>query len=303
MSKFQRKINRCVDCNTSINPQGKRCKKCNYLYRRGKKNISVSCEDAVRVYRQGNTMEETARILKCSDETIYSRLVEVDEPRRDSSYYKPNLGNKHIQEAKDKMSIAREGRVYSKETREKQSATLMGHPNFNTELKGCFKKGHTSPNKGKHPEYLQKENNPNYRHGKYFNNNTCNDCGVETAIGSTWCMECVKSYMNFCGEKASNWRGGLSFEVYPVGWNNRLKESVRERDNHICQVCFHLGDSTRKRLAVHHIDYDKNNWNQDNLISLCIKCHAVTHGNRDYWTTELQKKIAKRGISDVKISA
>ena len=36
-------------------------------------------------------------------------------------------------------------------------------------------------------------------------------------------------------------------------------------------------------INVHHIDYDKNNSNPNNLIVLCKGCHAKTNFNREYW--------------------
>lgn len=74
------------------------------------------------------------------------------------------------------------------------------------------------------------------------------------------------------------WRGGISFEPYSVEWTDTLKKSIRERDHYICQLC--LGDG----YPVHHIDYDKKNCNQNNLITLCNKCNARVNFNRERWT-------------------
>ena len=83
------------------------------------------------------------------------------------------------------------------------------------------------------------------------------------------------------GEKAANWQGGKSFEVYPVDWTETLRKSIRERDKYVCQICSKpQGDEA---LSVHHIDYDKKNCNPDNLISLCRSCHIGTNGNKEKW--------------------
>ena len=87
------------------------------------------------------------------------------------------------------------------------------------------------------------------------------------------------------GEKNPNWRGGIWKELYPTYWTDDLKESIRKRDNYICQMegCGVHQDELERRLDVHHIDYDKDNLDPKNLISLCINCHGKTNFNRDYW--------------------
>ncbi|NQU99405.1 MAG: HNH endonuclease [Parcubacteria group bacterium] len=39
----------------------------------------------------------------------------------------------------------------------------------------------------------------------------------------------------------------------------------------------------KEKLSIHHIDYNKQNNNPNNLISLCRKCHVKTNFNRNYW--------------------
>ena len=83
------------------------------------------------------------------------------------------------------------------------------------------------------------------------------------------------------GEKASNWKGGKSFEPYSREWKNTLKRAIRERDNYTCRICGTLKNP--REFDVHHIDYDKKNCNPSNLITLCIGCHRKTNGNRESW--------------------
>lgn len=82
------------------------------------------------------------------------------------------------------------------------------------------------------------------------------------------------------GSLSSGWRGGKSFEIYPVDWTDTLRESIRQRDEFICKICgIHQDELTGwyKILDVHHIDYDKLNCNPDNLVSLCRSCHMKTN--------------------------
>lgn len=91
-------------------------------------------------------------------------------------------------------------------------------------------------------------------------------------------------------EKHPNWRGGTSFEPYGIGFNKQLKEQIRKRDNHRCQQCFRREDELRTKknnpykLIIHHIDYDKQNNDPENLISLCATCHGQTNFEREDWT-------------------
>jgi 5-methylcytosine-specific restriction endonuclease McrA len=82
-----------------------------------------------------------------------------------------------------------------------------------------------------------------------------------------------------CGEKHHFWKGGISFGPYSPDFNNKLKRKIKIRDNYTCLIC---GKETQK-LAVHHINYDKLNSNEQNLISLCYSCHSKTNSNREHW--------------------
>jgi 5-methylcytosine-specific restriction endonuclease McrA len=86
------------------------------------------------------------------------------------------------------------------------------------------------------------------------------------------------------GENNPNWQGGTSFEPYTSDWTKELREKVRDRDNHTCQLCHKTEKELNETLNVHHIDYDKEHSVMENLISLCQKCHSRTNGNRKFWT-------------------
>jgi len=92
------------------------------------------------------------------------------------------------------------------------------------------------------------------------------------------------------GENNPNWQGGKSFEIYPQEFK-QMKEYILERDNYTCQYpgCTEIHD----RLHVHHIDYNKQNNNSENLITLGTSCHTKTNYNRQYWTEFYQNIIEK----------
>lgn len=76
-----------------------------------------------------------------------------------------------------------------------------------------------------------------------------------------------------------NWKGGLSLEPYGSGWTDRLRQSIRERDNFSCQKCGLTSSELDGKMAldVHHIDRNKSNHNPQNLITLCRACHIHVH--------------------------
>lgn len=97
---------------------------------------------------------------------------------------------------------------------------------------------------------------------------------------------------NLAGENSQWWKGGyINCEsvLYPPSFNGLLKRKIRKRDNYTCQEC----DKKKiaRLLCVHHIDYDKMNNEESNLISLCGSCHAKTNFNREYWQTHFTEKL------------
>ncbi|MFQ6056190.1 MAG: HNH endonuclease [Methanosarcinales archaeon] len=80
------------------------------------------------------------------------------------------------------------------------------------------------------------------------------------------------------GDKNSNWRGGTSKEPYPFLFNEILKNKVKERDDFTCRLC-----GSKKHLAIHHINYDKDDINIDNLVTLCFTCNSRMNGKREFW--------------------
>ena len=96
----------------------------------------------------------------------------------------------------------------------------------------------------------------------------------------------------FALDKHPQWNGGISFEPYGVDFNEELKEQVRKRDNYTCQECGYTEEQLGYTLNIHHIDYNKKNNSEDNLISLCKSCHGKTNWNREDWIEYYKDKIS-----------
>lgn len=69
----------------------------------------------------------------------------------------------------------------------------------------------------------------------------------------------------------------------PYPWNfNAISKRIIARDGFTCQG----GSSCSKtdpRLTAHHIDYDKDNCADDNLITLCSSCNTKANFGRARW--------------------
>jgi HNH endonuclease len=100
----------------------------------------------------------------------------------------------------------------------------------------------------------------------------------------------------YSGERHHGWCGGKSFEPYPSSFNEQFKQQIRSRDNWHCQLCGLSQEDNGFGLSVHHIDYEKDNLDPENLISLCRSCHGQTNQPRDHWPLLFQS-IRRRVLS------
>ncbi|KKL21928.1 hypothetical protein LCGC14_2440550 [marine sediment metagenome] len=132
----------------------------------------------------------------------------------------------------------------------------------------------------------------------------CIDCGKQLkSYKSKKCRSCaLKNYIKYNprpnGEAHPNYIKDL-IRVYPFEFNNRLKEKIRKRDNYQCQKC-NITEEEHLivygiKLGVHHIDYDKMNCKEENLITLCRECNLRANYNRDYWKEYFKKRVLVNG--------
>lgn len=89
------------------------------------------------------------------------------------------------------------------------------------------------------------------------------------------------------GEKIVSCIDGRNFKEYPQEFNDKLKAKIRKQDDYTCQNCSmtekeHL-KKYNKSLEIHHIDYNKKNCKEENLITLCQECNYKTNFNKEYW--------------------
>jgi len=90
------------------------------------------------------------------------------------------------------------------------------------------------------------------------------------------------------------WNGGSSLRGYDKKWNRKFRHFIRKRDNFICMVCNKHQEKERKRLSVHHIDYNKEMSFPENCITLCNSCHNKTNINRKEWKIFFKSLLSKK---------
>ena len=97
-------------------------------------------------------------------------------------------------------------------------------------------------------------------------------------------------------ERNPNWYGGISKIKIKRRTTKELKDKIKKRDGYRCQQCFSFQDELVQPLIVHHIDFNKLNDNETNLITLCNPCHSQLNYDRESWIDYFKVKQIQRGI-------
>lgn len=205
-------------------------------------------------------------------------------------------GKKHSEKTRrkigKKVSKANIGREVSEKTRNKISDSLKNHP--------CYKD--TGRRKKERLDVSDK--------GKEIINLYCNqEKGVRKIAELMKCdFSVIKRILKensirirsqkfyVAGEKNYGWNNGSSFEPYGIEFNKQLKKFIKERDGccMLCKVGFEDLKLLKRRIHIHHINYDKQCNFSQNLISLCNKCHTKTNVDREIWTKHFQSLLKER---------
>lgn len=74
------------------------------------------------------------------------------------------------------------------------------------------------------------------------------------------------------GHRNPSFKDGRAKWDYSQEWK-RLSREIRQRDGYRCKVCDVYLPPPSKRLHVHHMDSDRFNNADSNLITVCVDCH------------------------------
>ena len=210
------------------------------------------------------------------------------------------FGRHHSKETKQKLSIANTGRPSP--TKGKKRPEFSGSKNLNwKEEKHIIKYCECGCNKLANPgnKFIIGHNNRGENHpmkrpeisAKLSGENSSTKRPEVRAKMSEKAKGENNSMFGKTGEKSPVWQGGKSFEPYGLAFNGVLRDQIRKRDNYQCQECGYSQNKLGYKLHVHHIDYDKQNNDPLNFISLCRSCHTKTNYDREDWTNYYKHKI------------
>lgn len=198
------------------------------------------------------------------------------------------LGKKHTKESKIKMSIAHKGHIAWNKGLTKEISPLLKSigKNISKSLKGMFLGDKSVRWKPKIEKICT------ICKAKFY----CKPC--LNNIRKTCSNKCRHKYQSLCleGKNHPNWKGGISLEPYPFNFSKKLKNFIRKRDRYKCQLCGVPKIECVSPLYVHHIDYNKKNISEINLISLCSSCHSKTNYNRKYWEIFFTNLQLSKGV-------
>jgi hypothetical protein len=196
------------------------------------------------------------------------------------------------EETRSKLSEAHRGKKLSYETRMKLSQ-IRGekHSMYGKHISEEHRIKIGNAHRGKKISEKQKSLMSEAHRGKKLSEEHKRKIG-EAGIGHLVKEETrIKIGDSHRGEKSVRWLGGKSFEPYGIDFNNKLREQIRQRDNHECQECHLTQGQAGYKLPVHHINYNKKNNDYANLITLCKSCHSQTNFSRADWTGYFRKLI------------
>ncbi len=99
------------------------------------------------------------------------------------------------------------------------------------------------------------------------------------------CATIVNNTRHKSGEDHPNWVDGLS------GYRDKALSCYGEK----CQNPECTEDAIRKMLDVHHIDGNRSNNHMNNLVILCVWCHALVTRGLDTVENMISRGVAQSG--------
>jgi len=137
----------------------------------------------------------------------------------------------------------------------------------------------------------RQERSGHLKHGYYSKYHKkfrcCSKCGKKLGnVRSELCHSCEnkrrfeEGIMNTSGDKNGGFIHGNGKRKYPKEFSKALKLKIFKRDGFTCQRCFIYPSND---LTAHHIDYNKQNCKEDNLIMLCRRCNLKVNKDVNDW--------------------
>ena len=127
---------------------------------------------------------------------------------------------------------------------------------------------------------------PNYKGGLIFK--ICPTCKTIFKV-----RPYKKNKVCYCSRKCIHYIHGKGYKKYSSAFVSK-REYIRERDKFECQNCNMTEEEhlivMGQVLHIHHVDYDKKNCKESNLLTLCFWCNIRANTNRNYWQQYYKNK-------------
>lgn len=215
---------------------------------------------------------------------ISSHNVYTEEFKKNNTII--HTGKKISEEHKIKISNGNKGKILSEETRKKISILNTGKKRSEEVKKGMSERqtGKILSEETKRKIGRKGEDNKNY--GRKISEEQRQNMS-KARVGYKHTKEAKKNMSKAqSGKNNAAWLGGISFGKYCSKFNNKCKEQNRNKFNNQCFLCGKPQNDLKNKLAVHHIDYNKQqgcNNKKWSLVPLCSSCHSKTNFDRDYY--------------------
>jgi hypothetical protein len=243
-----------------------------------------------RIHNRGKTYEELygnekAKIMKdCTSKRSKGKIISEEHKNILRTF---RLGKKLSDETKQKIGIKSKGRIFSEEHKKKISlgnkGKIVSKETIEKIKKANIGREHTEEAKLNMSE--ARKGNKNHFYGKQHTNESKEKISKQN-----------KGKLK--GDKNPAWLGGKSFEPYCPKFNIEFKNLVRLRDNFCCLNCGISEQKwimiTKRKLAIHHIDYNKKNTCLQNCCALCDSCNTKANKNREQWTEYFREKLSQK---------
>ena len=208
-------------------------------------------------------------------------------------------GEHHTKETRKKMRLSHKGKRHTEKTKNKMSKSQSGEKN------SFYGKHHTNESKRKKRLANMGQKRTKETRDKLSLSKMGHIVTEETRKKIR--TKALKQFENGMPEETRNkissahidWdfynEHGCTRDQYPYGpeWTQKLKKQIAERDNCTCQLC---GEVLPDKWGTHHIDYDKWNNSEYNLVFLCNYCHSKTNHNRTFWEQHFKQLQIARGF-------
>ena len=206
----------------------------------------------------------------------------------------PLYGIGHTLESRKKMSLSRMGpknHRYGKKLPEWQKQ-LMIEANKKRWKNKTFEEVY---GKEKAEELRQrfKENVAGYWTGKHLSEEHKKKL---SALKQGYKPVCSIKPGQYALEKHPNWQGGKSFEPYSLDFNRKFKKLIKERDGGclLCNISMDDLHQIKRKVHIHHVNYNKLDTFPQNCCTLCNSCHMKTNFNRIHWTKFFQSLLNEK---------